>query len=59
MIEKFKNENQKEELIVYRFPQDDDFWDIKMIDNFMQNNVPQIANAKNIAVIGTVEVFRV
>lgn len=46
MIEKFKNENQKEELIVYRFPQYDDFWDIKMIDNFMQNNAPQITNAK-------------
>ena len=59
MIEKFKNENQKEDLIVYSFPQDDDFWDINMIDNFIQYNVPQIANAKNIAVIGTVEVFRV
>ena len=59
MIEKFKNENQKEDLIVYSFPQDDDFWDIKMIDHFMQNNAPQIANAKNIAVIGHVEVFRV
>ena len=30
-----------------------------MIDNFMQNNVPQIANTQNVAVIGTVEVFRV
>ena len=59
MIEKFKNENQKEDLIVYRFPQDDDFWDIKVIDNFMQYNAPQIANAQNVAVIGSVEVFRV
>lgn len=59
MIEKFKNENQKEDLIVYRFPQDDDFWDINMIDNFMQHNVPNIKGAQNIAVIGTVEVFRV
>lgn len=59
MIEKFKNENQKEDLIVYRFPQEDDFWDIAMIDNFMQHNVPNIKGAQNIAVIGTVEVFRV
>ena len=59
MIEKFKNENQKEDLIVYSFPQDDDFWDIKMIDHFMQHNAPQVANAQNVAVIGAVGVFRV